>query len=539
MVCPYNLLMPAPTNNIKIILVLLAFLAFFLILIPNSRGSDNLAMIAVFEPDEAVQLPVVIKMLTPKDDALLTIKKFVAYEYYFYGFPFFGSSALALLPIKLIGAIEATPLVLLVLRQFVSVLPTLAALLLLVYMHDQFSTWKSIAIFLFLIFVPGVVSNGFWWHPDGLVLLLAVLVIYFLWRDDNQFGQNYYLAAVTAGVLTATKIIGVFFFLAVFVCLIWGVRSKRLTIKGGIQHGILFITVMTISFVMANPFLLSEWGRVDYFSKIRGQSTVLSQGYGIVYPKGFSTIIKQLQLSYGHLVTITLAVLGNVYGIIKSKSRRLYLLILAWCLPITIYLLTSVHYKFQYWLPVIVPLFSGLYVLLPQKHLIAGKLWGFRWVNYLTCVVLFVQTFVFGVAAVKAFEIRANRAESNPLITSFIKIEKQLSPIEKNDLLIYHDVRLYMPPKAGWRYESTTDLLSYNWIQSRNFDVLLLMQQRLYDYLQPDVIGVYEEEFATNQLFYKNAQAGSIEGYQLIDRDQTVLIFLSDKICDSQPGLCP
>lgn len=496
-------------------------------------------MLAVFEPDEAVQLPVVLRMLTPKADAFLTIKKFLAYEYYFYGFPFFGSSALVVLPFKLGGAIDNTPLVMLSLRQLISVLPMLIALLLLTYMQDGFSSWRSVALFLFLVLVPAVLKNGFWWHPDGLVLLLAVLVIFFLWRDENRFGLSFYLASVAAGILTATKLVGVFFFLAVLVSLIWGYKSRRLTLAGVVRHGVFFILVMVLSFVIANPFLLSEWARPDYFSKLLGQNAVLSQGYGIQYATGLKAFIEQFQLSYGLVITLFLAVAGNVNGLFNPKTRRLHLLILAWTLPISVYLISSVHFKFQYWLPVILPLYSGLCTLLPETTPQGGKFNLNRWMQIIISVFLLAQFVFFGISAVKAFETRARRAEANPLILAFDRIQQRLDLINKDELMIYHDVRLYMPPHSGWQYEATTDLLSYDWIRARNFDVLVLMQQRLDDYLHSGAVGVDPDGFAKSQLFYKDANVGLLEDYYLLDRDTTALIFVTEQICESQPGLCP
>ena len=161
-------------------LCLITLASFILFMIPNSKASENKAIIQVFEPDEVAPLDYLTDMIDPAENLKAWIIDFVFYGYYFYGFPFFGASALILLPLQWTGNLYDWSTVLLVLRQVISVLPMLISLLLLVYMQDKFRTYRSIILYLFLLIVPAIIRNGFWWHPDGLVLLLSVLVIFFL-----------------------------------------------------------------------------------------------------------------------------------------------------------------------------------------------------------------------------------------------------------------------------------------------------------------------------------------------------------------------
>jgi len=82
-------------------------------------------------------------MIAPAPTLNLALRQFVFYDYYYYGFPFFAASALLLLPLQWLSHLGDIPLVMLILRQFVSVLPMLAALLLLVYMQDGFHSYRS------------------------------------------------------------------------------------------------------------------------------------------------------------------------------------------------------------------------------------------------------------------------------------------------------------------------------------------------------------------------------------------------------------
>jgi len=182
-------------NNIQkrnlLILILISLAIFVLYSIPNSRASDNIAMIRIFDPDEVAPLPNLQKMIMPADSIKQSIKQFLFNNYYYYGFPHFAYSATILLPLKWLGLINDMPTVMLFLRQGNSVLLMLISLLLLVYMHDRFKSYRSIVMFGFLAIVPAVVRNNFWWHPDGLVTLFAVLTIFFLKRDSLRLGPNF------------------------------------------------------------------------------------------------------------------------------------------------------------------------------------------------------------------------------------------------------------------------------------------------------------------------------------------------------------
>lgn len=174
----------------------------------------------------------------------------------------------------------------LILRQGTSVLLMLLALLLLVYLQDRFSSYRSILLFGLLMLVPAVVQNNFWWHPDGMVTLLAALTLFFLERDQLRLGRNFLFAAVTCAIATATKNIGAYFFLAVGLVLLLSLVQRKATLKKAIVMALIFLAVMAFSFLPSNPFLLSQWGRTAYQYIFNKQTDLLLEGYGITYGKG-------------------------------------------------------------------------------------------------------------------------------------------------------------------------------------------------------------------------------------------------------------
>lgn len=508
----------------------MALAAFTIYIFPNATASDNLSMVQMFEPDEAAPLPTIFQMIAPADTIDRTLRNFVFYEYYFYGFPYFALSALLVLPLQWLGLSTDLSIVMLVLRQFVSVLPSILALMLLVYMQDRFRTYRSIALFAFLLTVPAVLHNNFWWHPDGITFLLVTLVIFLLWRDNLSFGKHYLAAAGVCGILTATKLVGAYFFLAVGLTLFLGLYQKKITWKRFLGMAAAFIVVMIVSFVAANPFLLSYWGRKGYWMTFNLQTSLLSEGYGIVYEKGLTAAWPIINQYYGSAIFLLVAIGTAVWGAIRGPQRLLYALILAWWLPLTISLLTFSHLKYQYWLPAALPLFSCLIILLPEKIEWRNIHQKFSWVRILSIIVVLGQMVSFVIYDVNTYTNRLHRADNNPRISFYDQVVSALNPVSGHSLSVYYDYRLYVPDTMNWTPQTTHNLLDYGYIEENQFDVLLLLEQRIRDYLNPNAVGIDTEEFQQNQIFYRDAKDGNITGYNLIYQNSVGLIYVSNDL---------
>jgi hypothetical protein len=512
------------------LLLFMATLAFVLFALPNAVASQNLAMVQIFQPDEAAPLPYVIQMIAPAPTLNLALRHFIFYNYYYYGFPFFAASALLLLPLQWLGRLGDMPLVMLILRQFVSVLPMLLALLLLVYMQDGFRTYRSPVLFAFLLVVPAVVQNNSWYHPDGITFLLVVLTLYFLKRDNLRFGWNFLLAAIMSGVATATKLVGVYFFLAVGLALLLGLLLKKASWKKLVGMAGAFILTMGLAYLIANPFLFSHWARTAYQYILYKQGGLLENGYGVFYAKGLLASWPDVHASFGEVPFLLIALGAAIWGAWRGPQRLLHALILAWFIPISVTVFFLTHFKFQYWMPVALPLISSLAVLLPEKwkmDRIARLAWFARMALLL---VLFAQFVLFVRLDVLAFNSNLHREQNSTSIKWYSKALAALKPLPDTKLRVYYDYRMYVPGKPGWVTDTNFDLLEYSYIQQNHFDVLLLLEQRIRDYLNPNVTGIDPALFARNQQFYRDADNQTITGYHLVYRDSFGLIYVRDEL---------
>ena len=510
---------------------------FLLFLRPNYAASENVKMVAVFEPDEYYPLRFVFNMIQPAESVGQAVRNFVLYKYYFYGFPYFAASALSLIPVSLLGRLNDTSVVMVVLRQAVSVLPMLGVVLLLIQLQTRFQSYKSIVLLLLLLSVPAVVRNNFWWHPDGLAILFSTLVIVFLNRDQLKFGRDFYLAAVMCGVSAATKGIGFYFFLSVSVYIVYGYLMKSRPVKALMWASLGFLAAMGIAYLCANPMLVSETARNSYFSIMQKQSALLSSGYQVVYARGFFVALPTLTEYYGSVPFLLVALSACMFGILQDRDRLLNLILLTWLVPISVLIFWITHFKFQYWLPVALPLFSSLALFLPdtiswswfRDKFMPKNLLGFL-PQFIALTIAVVQFFLFVLADIQRYEEQVNRSENNPAIQFYDLAQKALEPLGSRDISLYHDVQMYVPDTRHWDTESTLKILDYGYIQSNDFHVILLMQQRIYDYRNPDAQGIDPGEFALSQKFYRDAQDGTINGYKLVFRNDFGLIFVRDDL---------
>jgi hypothetical protein len=483
-------------------------------------------MVQMFEPDEAAPLPYVLRMIAPADSLDHALRAFVFYEYYYYGFPYFAASALALLPVQWAGRIADLPLVMLVLRQVISVLPMLAALLILVYLQDGFRTYRSVVLYLFLLSIPAVFANHLWWHADSLTFLMVVLVFFFLARDDLRFGRNFILAAAFCGIATATKLVGLYFFLVIALSLLLGLLVRNASWKRLVGMAAVFIGVMALAFVIANPFLLSHWARQAYIWTLNKQTGLLAQGYGIQYAKGLSAAWPLIRQYYGEAFFLLVALAAVLWGILRGKRQILHAQILVWFLTVTVSLIWLTHFKYQYWLPAALPLFSCLIVLLPEKwpSPIHPRKTQLAWLVVVVAVAVQFAIFVTGDGIMVQQQV--HRAEKNSTIQFYDQAVGALKPLGDRPLHVYYDYRLYVPETPGWTVETNYELLEYGYIQERNFDVLLLLKQRIQDYLNPNAVGIDSAAFARSQQFYRDADNGTIQGYTLVYRNDLGLVYV-------------
>jgi hypothetical protein len=533
----YHWPMTSTQKRVFAVLILLSLAYFIVFIFPNNTGAQDPMMISLFEPDEFAQYPVVTRMLEPDGSRNQTIYNFIAYGHYYYGSPFYFSSALLLLPLKLTQDLADTQLNMLLLRQFISILPMLGALLLLTYIQTKFkSPVRSIGLFIFLISVSAVVENNLWWHVDSLAVLFTALTLFFLDRDDQRFGWNFIFAAAATGLTAGTKVIGLFFVLTIPTYLLMGVLAKRLTWKKAAVQAALFVGVMAAAIVISNPFLLLENQREEMIKTLTRQSRAMEAGWTLAYDTGPASWLHIIEELYGQLIFVALAFAALALGIWRGQNRTRLLLIATWALPLGLYMLFTTAIKpTHFFLPVLLPVYSSLIVLFdfppftPKNNRTPlSWVWGGS-----ILILLAVQFAVFINKDVLLYRDVLAREENEKSLVFYAVLEQDYLPRIQTDrqLKVFRDVRMYFPESPRWNVRTYWNS-KYSTIENIKPDIIILWSQRILDYTNENALenAVDPDTFQDTYTFFVDADNDQIRGYRLIYRDEEGLMFVNDRI---------
>ena len=349
-------------------IILISFIFVFLITaVVNLKGTQDAHMLSLLSADESIQYPYLTHMLSGGSSIFETVKNFVAYQHYFYGYPFYLYSAATILPVRILAGANFTEQVqvnLFLLRQLVSVLPMLLAIYILVYLQTGFQdSLKSSVLFLILITIPAVTRNDVWfWHPDALALLGIAGAFYFLNKDHFEFGKSFLYAAAACGLAAGTKVIGAFFFLAVLIYLGIAKKQRSLPWQFIFKKALVFLLVFLLIFLITNPLLLIPQTRTQILKIQAQQNYFVREGWTDedVYQTGLFAWLPYFNEWYGNIFILVFLILSLICGILRGEHRLMNALLLAWLIPYSIYLIFYVAVKpFHYPLPMMIPLYSA------------------------------------------------------------------------------------------------------------------------------------------------------------------------------------
>ncbi len=537
-------------KNTLFVLIVLGGIYFSLFIFPNLTGAKDASMLAVFEVDEYAQYPHVLQMLSPGETFYQTLRNFLIYLHYFYGYVFYFCSAVVLLPIKLFSGenwAAQTQLNIVVLRQMINVLPMIVSVLILVYMQTRFkSLWKSAALFLFLLSLPVVLVNNLWWHPDSLVFLFIVLTLFFLQRDNFQYGKNLFAAAVACGLATGTKHLGLFFVLAIPVYLVWGMSRKTIHWKRALLLGLGFVAVMVAAIVISNPLLLLPMERAEIIATQKLQFQQTSSGLIVANSEPFirwGHFPDDLRIHYGEwfFILFAFALLG--LGLWKSSQRLLDTMILCWMIPLTATVFIFATRRTHYLLPVIVPLYSALFVFWDpidafsriKKHSENWNLSNFLHIftQLMMSGLILFQFVLFIQSDVEIINRQLHREADSQSIAFYNRVrEKVLPEITADHLRVYRDWHIYFPDSAQVKVAMEWDFATHAMIEELRPDLILLEKENVKAFSNRDMVAqaIDPGDIKPVYLFYKDAAADQLQGYSKVLEDSFGVAFVRDSI---------
>lgn len=526
---------------VLLILLLIGAGYFILFWLPNSTGAQDFNMTFIFEQDEPAQYPHVIRRLEIRDTIPQTLYRVFAYQHYYFGFPYYIYSALVLLPARLSAGWENISLNMLLLRQFVNTLPMIAAILILVYLQTRFESYlKSISLFVILMAVPAVVFNNMWIHPDSLVFLFIVLTFFFLDKDDLRFGKSFYLAALFCGLAVATKLIGLFFFLAIPYYIFLGWRQARIGTRKALIVAASFVTIMFAVFVFANPFLFWASERAFAWKTQSDLHDAMGGGFIVAYNNSPLLWLQVIKKWYGLLIFVLLAIAAVMIGAFKGEKRLLNQLIAFWAFPFMAYIAIALVIRAKHFpLPILLPVFSALpaYFTFFAPSRFTNPLGDYIKKNGLRLVMSIAGFAIVGAQIFYSlgrdiFMIQENihREETSPSIQFYSTLEQDyLSKIALDrQLVIFRDVMMYIPNEPRYEDNFKWGVSNYDIALKNNPDVLIMNKQHLYDYTQPGQLETASDpDFALTVQFYNDILNGTVAGYHLLYENDFGIVYAS------------
>jgi hypothetical protein len=530
-------------KKVLTILIVIAVFYFLIFIPPNSVGADDENMLSVFEIDEYALYNYNVRMIEGEDTIKASVWKFITYQHYNYGFPSHFVSVIVILPLKILGPnYYTTPNIMLVSRQIVSILPMLLAVLILVYLQTRFySLWKSLFLFLFLLSIPAVFRNNMWLHPESLTILFIVLTIFFLDRDNLSFERNFYYASIACGIAAGTKMLGLFFFITIPTYIAWGYFSKRISVKTALIRSITFVSIMFVVFLICNPMLFFPGPREAAIKMQLKLSESISRGLTVEYEKGPLPWFKVITKYYGEAFTIILIFAILVIGVVRGPRRLLNTLIFTWVVPISLYILFIIVIRpFHFFLPIALPLYSSIGILLwpftnhkseQENQRVSQAVKGLSIIALLVIGYQFILNVKWDI---EEYDLQLNREELSPRLKFYDSVELECLEPVPNDiyLIITRDRSIYVPVSGQWSSQVTRSLVDYEYVQENNFHLILLSQQRIKDYTQPDSLenAIDKTEMIAAHEFFADAVSHDVEGYELCYEDDLGFAYVRDDL---------
>jgi 4-amino-4-deoxy-L-arabinose transferase-like glycosyltransferase len=523
-------------KGVLLAMSILALLYFILFIPPNLTGAKDVNMISVFEHDEFAQYPHLINMLTRGDTFYQSLRNFLIYEHYYFGYPFYFLSAVVLLPYKVIAGsdwVSRSDIIMLLLRQLINVLPQILGAFFLVWMIDRFRTWwKALLAMALILFMPAVVGNNLWWHPDGLLFLFCVLTLFFLLRDDFRFGWNFRIAGVMTGLAIGAKLLGILFVLTYVVYLLYGLLTKRVKLKKLILTALLELLIIAGTVVVTNPLLLLPQERAEIISTFKanlGQSTegfwIVTQNKGGNWSEFFST----LSSNYVSLIFSTLAILLAIYGCFSKETRFRNILILSWVIGFCAYfLIFAATIRTHYFIPVVPALVIPMF---PVKQ----EIFKPRKINFHTVILwVFVLAAILqiGMNIPKDYLIykkTLTREQTSTSLQLFNEAEQLYLDRIPDDVRvkIYRDWRAYVHPRSNFRIVYNWELATYSYLQDTNPDILFIESENAQYFSDTSKLDQAIKPVRMEQMytFYSDVLHEQVEGYRLLLKTEFGYVF--------------
>jgi hypothetical protein len=228
---------------------------------------------------------------------------------------------------------------------------------------------------------------------------------------------------------------------------------------------------------------------------------------------------------------LMLAFAGLFVGMIFSKKRWYYAVLLAFIIPMILTINFSATRRTHYFLPAILPLVSCLTVILPGKGDPdeENRVKSSNVVQYMTVALMLYQAYLFWPRDEVIFTNAISKEETSPSISFYGDVLKALPPgYDSEKRIVYRDWKVYFPPSGNYLTEMTWDMPTMDYITSIHPDVILLDRENVGLFSKPESVKNAVNPGNTQLVyeFYAEADRENIPGYKLFFKNPFGMGFL-------------
>lgn len=477
------------------------------------------------------------------------------FGFYQYGFIYFLLNALAAAP----GIITDNYTWAIIAPRIVTAIFALGSLV-IIYKFCRLYVSETVATLMAAVFVtmPAFWYNATWFHPDWAMTFFLLAFVYFLARDNWEFGKYFKLGVVSYGLALAFKYqaLTAFPLLGLYIFYDYLRNPLRTNIVLPMKRMTLSLLSAVAIFILANPYIIHPMGWTAFSSAFLSNMKSNATNHGSTEVVSLITKINEAAGNYYlNIIFLFIFLLGTIWltwRYLKASDRNIFALVAINFLINFAYLLFFVNKAWQiYYLPVfIVGLLSLIYFV---KDLSSVKQ---RWIVGFVCLaqlIIYSNTYhpiLSESRDYKAPDYTTYTTAENLKLDSFLIKELERKVASTTNILLTP----YTPfsfPKLGLAYEqiqlifgplhrSSIDANAYLAGQKNYWGNLKSENELLASFRRPDIIilrknipFITKTDFSdyANQDLYQDAQAlvnelynGNL-GYYTLAENELVVIF--------------
>jgi hypothetical protein len=238
---------------------------------------------------------------------------------------------------------------------------------------------SSVRIIFLLPIILLVSSLAFWFnaivfHPDWPYAFFILYSVYFLFKDENSLGRNFYLSIIAFSIAFSLKIQAIIYFPIIFLYVISIVNFK---LKPKFKILICVLVFILISRIVTNPYLLHPEGLEEFIQGFKADMLSNKTNHGGA-DVTFLDKIKMLHNWYFNIVLLILSLIILINRLYQYLFKKDYSLINQLSITILVNLAYLLFFVNKAWQNYYLPCFTLIIILLhffilekyPKRYLI-------------------------------------------------------------------------------------------------------------------------------------------------------------------------